>query len=781
MRRIRRDSNGKGGKRARRAAIVFAFMALFAAGAVASGALGMTSVGGGPTDSTSTSAESAPSDDGSPTSTETTTTDPTTTTDATTASTTTDAATTAAAPIAPEISSDKPDYNPGATVLLTSHGWHPGEAVHVSVNDDVGQTWAHDVDVTADAAGDFTDQFSLPDWFVADYNVRAIGSSGAVAATTFSDSAVQAVTVAVSPTTAAVNAVYTVKFTPTNSVPVGDFIQIVFPSGTTLPATIAAGNITVNGTAAPAASFLINISQRQLQFDSPVALAANVQATVVIGATAAAIGNPPAATYTLQLKTKDDNNQAASAPYTIVATKSTSTALTSSANPSTYPALVTLTATVTATPTPNPNGAGTVTFKDGAATLCNAVALSGNTATCTPSPALGAGAHSLTADYSGAAGFAASSGALTQTVSKGSQTITVTTHAPASAAYNSSFSVAASASSGLAVSFSSAGGCTNSGATFTMTSGATSCTVRYDQAGDANYNPATQVSESVNASKANQAITVTTHAPSSAAFNANFTVAATGGGSGNPVTFSSAGGCTNSGAAFTMTSGATACSVKYDQAGDANYNAASQVTETVSATKAGQAIAFTSTAPSNAVFGDVYQPTATGGASGNPVIFGASGACSYNGGTGTVSMISAGTCTVTADQLGNANYNAAPQASQVFSVAKASQTIAFAALADKTFGDADFTVAATASSGLAVSFAASGDCSLSGSSVHLTGAGGCTIVASQGGNSSYSAAPDVARSFSIGKGTQSIVFAPLAAKTFGDAGFSVAATASSGL
>ena len=77
----------------------------------------------------------------------------------------------------------------------------------------------------------------------------------------------------------------------------------------------------------------------------------------------------------------------------------------------------------------------------------------------------------------------------------------------------------------------------------------------YDQAGNANYNAAPEVTETVSAQKAAQAINVTTHAPASAAFNAQFSVAATGGGSGNPVTFSSSGACTNVGATFTMTSG----------------------------------------------------------------------------------------------------------------------------------------------------------------------------------------------------------------------------------
>ena len=69
---------------------------------------------------------------------------------------------------------------------------------------------------------------------------------------------------------------------------------------------------------------------------------------------------------------------------------------------------------------------------------------------------------------------------------------------------------------GGAVTFSSSGACSNVGAVFTMTSGTGTCSVRYDQAGSANYNAAPQVVESVTAQKVGQTITVTTHAPASA-------------------------------------------------------------------------------------------------------------------------------------------------------------------------------------------------------------------------------------------------------------------------
>jgi hypothetical protein len=88
---------------------------------------------------------------------------------------------------APTIQSDKDDYRPGETVTLTGSNWQPGESVHINVNDDEGQTWSRDVDVTADANGGVQDQFQLPTSFVAVYKVTATGAQSGVATTSFTD------------------------------------------------------------------------------------------------------------------------------------------------------------------------------------------------------------------------------------------------------------------------------------------------------------------------------------------------------------------------------------------------------------------------------------------------------------------------------------------------------------------------------------------------------------------------------------------------------------------
>jgi hypothetical protein len=108
-----------------------------------------------------------------------------------------------------------------------------------------------------------------------------------------------------------------------------------------------------------------------------------------------------------------------------------------------------------------------------------------------------------------------------------------------------------------------------------------------------------------------------------------------------------------------------------------------------------------------------------------------------------------GTCTVLYDQAGNNNYNAAIEVMESVTASKASQSITFNALSSKTYGDPDFTVSASASSNLAVSFGASGQCTVTGNTLHITGGGNCTITASQAGNSNYSAASPVDRSFTI--------------------------------
>jgi hypothetical protein len=80
------------------------------------------------------------------------------------------------------------------------------------------------------------------------------------------------------------------------------------------------------------------------------------------------------------------------------------------------------------------------------------------------------------------------------------------------------------------------------------------------------------------------------------------------------------------------------------------------------------------------------------------------------------------------------------------------QSITFGSLEDKTYGEAPFSISASASSNLPVSFTAAGDCSVLGTTVSISAVGTCTITAHQAGNDAFAPAEDVSQSFTIGKG-----------------------------
>lgn len=116
----------------------------------------------------------------------------------------------------------------------------------------------------------------------------------------------------------------------------------------------------------------------------------------------------------------------------------------------------------------------------------------------------------------------------------------------------------------------------------------------------------------------------------------------------------------------------------------------------------------------------------------------------------SVTLLSAGTCTLAADQAGNATWAPAPQVARSFNVLLG-QSISFAPLADRALDSGAFALAATASSGLPVQYHSQSPavCSVAGNTVTLLAAGACEIVAEQPGNASYAPAAPVIRSFNV--------------------------------
>jgi Bacterial Ig-like domain len=100
-----------------------------------------------------------------------------------------------------------------------------------------------------------------------------------------------------------------------------------------------------------------------------------------------------------------------------------------------------------------------------------------------------------------------------------------------------------------------------------------------------------------------------------------------------------------------------------------------------------------------------------------------------------------------ADIAGNNNTVAASDSKPYI----ASQVITFAALPDQAIGTAPPALAASASSGLAVTIASTTTsvCTVSGSTLTLVASGTCTLTASQAGNGTFGPAIQVLRSFNV--------------------------------
>jgi hypothetical protein len=187
------------------------------------------------------------------------------------------------------------------------------------------------------------------------------------------------------------------------------------------------------------------------------------------------------------------------------------------------------------------------------------------------------------------------------------------------------------------------------------------------------------------------------------------------------------------------------------------------------AVKSDQVISFTSTAPAGAVYGGTYTVAATSD-SNLTVSFAAAGACSLQGGS-TVNFDNVGICTITATQLGNTTYNAAPQKTQQFNIGKATPVISFTDPEDRIYApDTGFYLSAEVESNAhTVTFASTtvDVCEISGANaVFVYKAGTCIITANYPGNVFYNPAIEVSQSILIAKANQTLSLTNPGSKTY---------------
>lgn len=201
----------------------------------------------------------------------------------------------------------------------------------------------------------------------------------------------------------------------------------------------------------------------------------------------------------------------------------------------------------------------------------------------------------------------------------------------------------------------------------------------------------------------------------------------------------------------TGTTTASSCGIYANTATASSTNASSVQASATTIVQCGQTITFGGIA--SQPFGTSPTVSATA-SSGLPVSFNSQtgSICTVSG--STVTLVAVGLCTIQATQAGNSVYTAASPLPQSFQVTQGSQTIDFPAIANKPLGTAPFAAAATASSGLTVSFTSqsSAVCTISNGTVTLAAIGACIIQAAQSGNGDYAAAQPVSQSFTVTAG-----------------------------
>lgn len=226
--------------------------------------------------------------------------------------------------------------------------------------------------------------------------------------------------------------------------------------------------------------------------------------------------------------------------------------------------------------------------------------------------------------------------------------------------------------------------------------------------------------------------------------------------------------------------GAGTATITASQAGDDNYNSAVPVSRGIIVNKSAQSIICGDIVPKN--YGDPdFNPEASA-TSGLITEYESSDPAVANITGNLVHITGAGTTLITAKQPGNVNYLPAENCSKTLTVGKATQSVTFNSLAGKTFGDPDFNLNATCTSGLPVVYYSTNTsvAIVSGNTVHITGTGTVNIVANVSGNNNYLAASPVSQQLVVSKADQTITFPALSERTMGDPDFDPGAVSSSG-
>jgi autotransporter-associated beta strand protein len=309
------------------------------------------------------------------------------------------------------------------------------------------------------------------------------------------------------------------------------------------------------------------------------------------------------------------------------------------------------------------------------------------------------------------------------------------------------FGVAATASSNLTVTFTSLtpSVCTVSGSTVTML-GTGTCTIAADQAGDATYAAASQMTQDVTINPGTQAVLNASASPSSVAYGGTSTLSTTGGSGTGAVTYAVTTGaayCSVSSNTLTGT-GAGACTVTATKAGDGNYNAASATVD-VNVTRAALTVTADNQTRAYGAANPAFTWTPSGFVNGDgaAVLSGAPALGSTD--TPTSPVGTTYPITIAQGTLAAANYtfNFVAGTLTISGTANQAALSASASPSSVAYGGTS-TLSTTGGSGTgAVTYevtTGAAHCSVSGNVLTAIGIGTCTATATKAGDTNYAPA-----------------------------------------
>ena len=424
-----------------------------------------------------------------------------------------------------------------------------------------------------------------------------------------------------------------------------------------------------------------------------------------------------------------------------------------------YGATFTVTATVTPTTTGGPAPTGSVTFAVDGGAPSTGVALNASAQAQYSPMGLAAGAHTIVATYSGDAANAASTSAtFNVTVAPAVLTVTATSQTRAYNVANAPLAYTITGYvNGDASSVVTGAPALATTATTTSDPGTYPITVAVGTLSAANYT-FNLVNGTITVTKASN--TITFPALANVTYGVSPIALAATANSGLAITYSVVSGpatVTNgAGAAVTIT-GAGPVTIAANQAGNTDYSAATQVTQSFTVAPAVLTVAADPQSKQQGQANPTLTYTITGFKYSDTQATATMGAPSVT--TTAVTNSPTGTYPITVAQgtLAAANYTFNLVGNTLTVTGTTAQTITFGTLPPVTYGVGPITLGATASSGLAITYLlVSGPATLAGNVLTITGIGTVTVKATQAGNATYAAAPSVTQSFAVNPATLTV-------------------------